>query len=78
MAMAAQEIEDLIKDALPDAEIILQDLRGDQDHYSAKIKSRAFKGLSKVAQHQLVYKALGGRMGSQLHALALETSVNDQ
>jgi len=73
--MAAKDIEDLIRAALPDAEIAIRDLAGDGDHYAAKVVSAAFAGLPKVKQHQLVYKALGGRMGAELHALQLETAV---
>lgn len=74
MAMNAQEIEDLIREALPDAQVRIEDLRGDGDHYAAHVTSPAFKGKSRVQQHQMVYKALRGRMGGQLHALALQTS----
>jgi stress-induced morphogen len=73
MAMDATEIEALIKEALPDAKVTIQDLRGDGDHYAAEVLSDAFKGKSRVQQHQIVYKALKGRMGGQLHALALQT-----
>jgi stress-induced morphogen len=65
----------MIKDALPDAEVLIQDLAGDGDHYKATIRSAAFAGKSRVAQHQMVYAALKGRMGGELHALALETSA---
>ena len=75
MAMQASEIERLIKSALPDAIIQIQDLAGDGDHYAAKIISAAFKGKTRVQQHQLVYAALKGQMGGELHALALETSA---
>ena len=75
MAMAADEIEDLIRAALPDAEIQIRDLAGDGDHYAARIVSAAFVGLPKVKQHQMVYRALGGRMGNELHALQLETAA---
>jgi stress-induced morphogen len=75
MAMAANEIEALIRDAIPDAQIEIRDLAGDGDHYSARIVSKAFEGLNRVKQHQLVYRALGGRMGGELHALQLETAV---
>ena len=78
MAMAANEIEDLIKAALPDARITVEDLAGDGDHYAATVTSEAFRGLPRVRQHQLVFQALGGRMGGQLHALALQTAVPDQ
>ncbi len=75
MAMDLQSIERLIKDALPDATVRIDDLRGDGDHYAAYVTSAAFKGLSRIQQHQLVYKALQGRMGNELHALALQTAV---
>lgn len=75
MAMAADEIEGLIRAALPDAEIQIRDLAGDGDHYAARIVSAAFAGLPKVKQHQMVYRALGGRMGNELHALQLETAA---
>ncbi len=75
MPMAASEIENLIKDALPDAEIRIDDLRGDGDHYLANVVSSAFAGKSRVQQHQMVYEALQGRMGGELHALALQTSA---
>ena len=75
MAMQASEIERLIKESLPDAMVEIQDLAGDGDHYSANIVSSAFKGKSRVQQHQLVYAALKGRMGGELHALALTTST---
>jgi len=75
MAMNADEIEALIKQALPDARIEITDLRGDGDHYSANIISAAFAGKTRVHQHQMVYDALQGRMGGALHALALQTSA---
>ncbi len=75
MAMEASEIERLIKEALPDATITIEDLRGDGDHYAANVISSAFEGKSRVQQHQLVYQALQGRMGGELHALALQTSA---
>ncbi len=75
MAMEAAEIEKLIKDGLPDAEVRIEDLRGDGDHYAAFVVSAEFEGKSRVQQHQLVYKALRGRMGNELHALALQTSA---
>ena len=75
MAMKADEIEQMIRDALPSAEIQINDLRGDGDHYAAFVSSPAFKGKTKVQQHQMVYNALRGRMGNELHALALQTSV---
>lgn len=75
MAMDAIEIETLIKDALPDAQVTIQDLRGDGDHYAAQVISSAFAGKTRVQQHQMVYAALQGRMGGVLHALALSTSA---
>ncbi len=75
MAMEAAEIERLIKESLPDAKVTIEDLRGDGDHYSAHVVSAEFEGKSRVQQHQLVYRALGGRMGNELHALALQTSA---
>ncbi len=75
MAMNAAEIERLIKKAIPDAQIVIEDLRGDGDHYAARVVSPAFAGKSRVQQHQMVYKALQGRMGGELHALALQTSA---
>ena len=73
--MSAKEIEELLVQAFPDAIIKIDDLRGDGDHYAAYIESREFINKNKVQQHQLVYKALGGKMGNELHALALNTSV---
>ncbi len=75
MAMAVQELEALIKEAFPDADVVIQDMRGDGDHYAATVVSAAFKGRTRVQQHQMVYAALKGKMGGQLHALALETKV---
>lgn len=75
MAMAGDEIERLIKAAFPDAQVIVVDLAGDGDHYAARVTSEAFRGLSRVKQHQMVYEALQGQMGGALHALALETSA---
>ena len=75
MPMAAQEIEQLIRSAIPDAQVEIRDLAGDGDHYAAKVVSEVFAGMSRVRQHQLVYKALGGRMGGELHALQLETAA---
>jgi stress-induced morphogen len=74
MAMVASEIEALIRDALPDAQVTIEDLAGDGDHYAATVVSEAFRGRSRVQQHQMVYAALQGRMGGALHALALQTS----
>tara|TARA_R110000787_G_scaffold285173_2_gene400250 strand:+ start:211266 stop:211571 length:306 start_codon:yes stop_codon:yes gene_type:complete len=75
MAMAAADIEKMIKDALPDADVTINDLAGDGDHYAAHVVSKAFEGKSRVQQHQMVYQALQGRMGNELHALALQTSA---
>jgi stress-induced morphogen len=75
MAMPAAEIQALIQTALPDAQVTITDLAGDGDHYSAHVVSAAFAGKSRVAQHKLVYEALGGRMGGVLHALQLTTAV---
>ncbi|WP_315704640.1 MULTISPECIES: BolA family transcriptional regulator [unclassified Bradyrhizobium] len=75
MAMAATDIERMIKDAFPDAVVVIEDLAGDGDHYSARITSAAFTGKSRVQQHQMVYAALKGQMGGILHALALETAL---
>jgi len=75
MAMQPAEIEALIKAAMPDAQVTIEDLAGDGDHYAATVVSDAFKGKSRVQQHQLVYAALRGRMGGELHALALQTSA---
>ncbi len=75
MAMSPAEIEDLIKQAIPDAQVTIEDLRGDGDHYAAYVVSPAFKGKTRVQQHQMVYQALQGRMGGELHALALQTSA---
>ncbi len=75
MAMDAHEIERLIKEALPDAKVTIEDLRGDGDHYAAHVISETFRGKHRVQQHQIVYKALQGNMGGVLHALALQTSA---
>ena len=75
MAMEANVIEEMICKAFPDAKVLIEDLRGDGDHYSAMVVSSAFQGKSRVQQHQMVYEALGGRMGGELHALALQTST---
>lgn len=75
MPMAADDIEAMIKAALPDAEVTITDLAGDGDHYAAHVVSPAFKGLTRVAQHKAVYAALGGRMGGVLHALQLTTGI---
>jgi stress-induced morphogen len=73
--MTADDLEGRLRAAFPDAEIRIDDLAGDGDHYRARIVSAAFAGLTRVRQHQLVYAALGGRMGGELHALALETAT---
>ncbi len=73
--MIASEIEALIVAAIPDAVVEIRDLAGDGDHYAARVVAPSFAGVSRVRQHQLVYKALGGRMGGELHALQLETAV---
>lgn len=75
MAMPAAKIEELIVAALPDATVEIRDLAGDGDHYAAHVVSHAFSGMSRVAQHKLVYQALGGRMGGELHALQLTTAI---
>ena len=75
MPMPASEIETLIKAAFPDADVVIEDLRGDGDHYACRVVSAAFAGKSRVQQHQRGYTALGGRMGGELHALALQTSA---
>ncbi len=75
MPMNPGEIERLIKEALPDAQVALEDLVGDGDHWSATVVSEAFAGKTRVQQHQLIYQALQGRMGGELHALALQTSA---
>ena len=78
MPMSAGEIEQMIRSALPDADVRIEDLRGDGDHYAAYIVSDAFNGKSRVAQHQLVYAALQGRMGTELHAFSLQTKAPDR
>jgi stress-induced morphogen len=75
MPMSQEQLEAALREGFPDAEIEIQDLAGDGDHYRAKIVSERFKGLPRVRQHQMVYAALQGRMGGELHALALETSA---
>lgn len=77
MPMAADDIEALIRAAIPDARVEIRDLAGDGDHYAARVVSKSFAGLNRVKQHQLVYRALGTRMGAELHALQLETAVPD-
>ena len=75
MPMAAADLEGELRQAFPDARIVIEDLAGDGDHYRARITSSAFRGLSRVRQHQLVYAALKGKVGAELHALALETGA---
>jgi len=77
MPMPASEIEKLIMEAFPDAEVSITDLAGDNDHFAAMVTSSAFKGKTRVQQHQMVYDALKGRMGGALHALSLQTSARD-
>ena len=77
MAMPAHEIEQAIKAAFPDADVTITDLAGDDNHFAATVVSAAFKGKSRVQQHQMVYAALGGKMGGELHALSLQTSAKD-
>jgi len=73
MGLKLEEIKNLITESIPDAEITIQDLAGDENHYSATIKSKIFTGKSKIEQHKIVYKALKGKMGNELHALAINT-----
>ena len=73
MPLPVEEIKKLIKDAIPDATIEIKDLMGDNNHYSAKIKSKLFNNMNKIEQHKLVYKSLKGKMGNELHALSLIT-----
>jgi stress-induced morphogen len=75
VAMAADDIERLIRDAIPDAEVTITDLAGDGDHYSARVVSPTFAGMTRIQQHQKVYAALGGRVGGELHALQLQTAA---
>ena len=77
MPMSAAEIESMIREAIPDAQVTIEDLRGDGDHYAAHVIAASFKGKTRVQQHQMVYQALRGRMGGELHAMALQTSVPD-
>ena len=77
MAMNLKEIENLIREALPDATIDIQDLAGDGNHYSATIVSSQFSGKSKIQQHKMVYNSLKGKMGNELHALAIKTKEKD-
>ena len=73
MALAIEEIKKLITSSIPDASIEIKDLMGDNNHYSATIKSKLFNGLNKIEQHKLVYKSLKGKMGNELHALSITT-----
>ena len=75
MPMSAGDIEEMIKAAIPDAQVTIRDLAGDGDHYAAEVVSESFRGKSRVQQHQMVYEALRGNMGGVLHALALQTSA---
>jgi stress-induced morphogen len=77
MPMAAEEIQELIVAGIPDARVEITDLRGDGDHYAARVVSESFRGMPRVRQHQRVYEALGGRMGGVLHALQLTTATPD-
>ena len=77
MPMAADEIEALIREGIPDARVEITDLAGDGDHYSARVVAESFRGMPRVKQHQRVYDALGGRMGGVLHALQLTTAIPD-
>jgi stress-induced morphogen len=75
MPMTASEIEALIRESIPDAQVAIDDLAGDGDHYACSVVSESFRGRSRIQQHQIVYAALRGRMGNELHALALQTSA---
>ena len=77
MALTEEKIRELIKTSIPDAKIEIKDLAGDNNHYSAKISSKIFKGKSKIEQHKLIYKSLKGKMGNELHALAIKTKEKD-
>lgn len=78
MAMEAGEIEAMIKQGIPDAQVTISDLRGDGNHYSALVVSQSFSGKSRVQQHKMVYDALQGKMGTDLHAMAVQTAVPDE
>ena len=78
MPMDARDIERMIKDSIPDAVVTIQDLAGDGDHYAAQVISKAFQGKTRIKQHQMVFDALQGRMGEQLHALTLQTSTPEE
>ena len=73
MSLKLEEIKSLIKEAMPDAEITIKDLAGDENHYAATIRSKAFNGKNKIEQHKMVYNSLKGKMGNELHALAIKT-----
>lgn len=75
MAMTAQQIEDMIVTAIPDARVEITDLAGDGDHYAARVVAESFRGTTRISQHKAVYEALGGRMGRVLHALQLTTAL---
>ena len=75
MPMKKEEIQLLIKESIPDADIIIEDMRGDENHYSATVTSKSFQGLSKINQHKMVYESLKGKMGNELHALMLKTKT---
>ncbi|MFC6444149.1 BolA/IbaG family iron-sulfur metabolism protein [Shinella zoogloeoides] len=77
MAMSPGDIEDMIKTGIPGAKVVIRDLAGDGDHYAAEVVAEAFRGKTRVQQHQMVYDALKGNMGGVLHALALQTSIPD-
>ena len=77
MALPLEEIKKLIKDSIPDASIEIKDLMGDNNHYSAVIKSKIFKGMNRIEQHKIVYKSLKGKMGNELHALSLITEEKE-
>ena len=77
MPMDARDIEKMIREAIPDAKVTIRDLAGDGDHYAAEVVAEAFRGKTRVQQHQMVYDALKGNMGGVLHALALQTSIPD-
>jgi len=77
MAMNAIDIEAMIRETLPDAKVTIRDIGGDGDHYAALVISQEFAGKSRVQQHQMVYKALKGKMGNDLHALALQTAISE-
>lgn len=77
MAMDAHAIEKLIREGIPDAKVTIRDLAGDGDHYAAEVVAESFRGKSRIQQHQMVYEALKGNVGSALHALALQTDIPD-